>query len=211
MGNFAGTCRTLMCSLQVLTGTRRDGSQQHQFLDAAKAGNFAEVRRMLEEKPDLVNCQPNGRWSALHHAAHKGNLAAVQSLLERGASLTLKTREGLTPVEVASSSIFDHLLYLSLQASEAEEAKGKCSKRCASEEVLRTLTLWRFSPSNLPAGVCLSEEDSQCLICLEDFKEEEELRTLHCCHSFHARCVDGWLTEKSRCCPTCRADCAEAN
>ncbi|CAJ1438997.1 unnamed protein product [Effrenium voratum] len=125
------------------------------------------------EKPDLVNCQPNGRWSALHHAAHKGNLAAVQSLLERGASLTLKTREGLTPVEVASSSIFDHLLYLSLQASEAEEAKGKCSKRCASEEVLRTLTLWRFSPSNLPAGVCLSEEDSQCLICLEDFKEEE--------------------------------------
>ena len=35
--------------------------------------------------------------------------------LRRGASLTLKTREGLTPVEVASSSIFDHLLYLSLQ------------------------------------------------------------------------------------------------
>ncbi|OLP82250.1 hypothetical protein AK812_SmicGene37108 [Symbiodinium microadriaticum] len=90
MGNIAGCCRTLMCSLQILAGSSRrtrdecsGAVNQHRFLDAAKAGNFSQVRNMLTESPELINCQPGGRWSALHHAAYKGNLSAVQNLLER--------------------------------------------------------------------------------------------------------------------------------
>ncbi|CAE7467824.1 ANKRD49 [Symbiodinium pilosum] len=128
MGNLAGACRTLMCSLQVLAGGSRNRARnecylqtdQHRFLDAAKAGNFSQVRRMLSESPELINCQPGGRWSALHHAAYKGNLSAVQSLLELGASTSLRTRDGFTPAEVAASNVFDYLLYVSLQAWNAD-------------------------------------------------------------------------------------------
>jgi len=46
-------------------------------------------------------------------------------------------------------------------------------------------------------------EDSNCQICMEDFEEGDELRTLPCFHLFHAHCVDQWLKEKAMC-PTCR-------
>mmetsp|Transcript_21890 Transcript_21890/g.51307 ORF Transcript_21890/g.51307 Transcript_21890/m.51307 type:complete len:229 (-) Transcript_21890:187-873(-) len=215
MGNIAGCCRTLMCSLQILAGSSRrtrdecsNGAvNQHRFLDAAKAGNFSQVRNMLTESPELINCQPGGRWSALHHAAYKGNLSAVQNLLELGASTTLRTRDGFTPAEVAASNVFEYLLYISLQATAAaDEVKIKTSTSCATEEVLTSLALWRFSPDAIPRGLCEGSDGLQCHICLDDFAVGDELRTLPCRHSFHARCVDEWLQEKSRCCPTCRRD-----
>ncbi|KAM7494915.1 hypothetical protein LguiB_029524 [Lonicera macranthoides] len=43
-----------------------------------------------------------------------------------------------------------------------------------------------------------------CAICLCDFEEGEELRTLpECLHSFHAPCIDMWLFSHSDC-PLCR-------
>jgi len=47
------------------------------------------------------------------------------------------------------------------------------------------------------------EEDMRCQICIEDFSEGDELRTLPCFHLFHAKCVDQWLKVNSIC-PTCR-------
>ncbi|CAE7612647.1 unnamed protein product [Symbiodinium sp. CCMP2592] len=93
---------------------------QHRFLDAAKAGNFSQVRNMLTESPELINCQPGGRWSALHHAAYKVS--------------------------------------------------------CATEEVLTSLALWRFSPDAIPRGLCEGSDDLQCHICLDDFAVGDELR-----------------------------------
>jgi hypothetical protein len=46
-------------------------------------------------------------------------------------------------------------------------------------------------------------EDTNCRICMEDFAEGDELRTLPCFHLFHAHCVDQWLKVNSIC-PTCR-------
>ncbi|RWR90303.1 E3 ubiquitin-protein ligase ATL23-like protein [Cinnamomum micranthum f. kanehirae] len=46
--------------------------------------------------------------------------------------------------------------------------------------------------------------NSNCAICLEDFKEGDRCRVLPSCkHMFHDRCVDAWLNKKKRC-PTCR-------
>ncbi|XP_042896224.1 E3 ubiquitin-protein ligase RNF13 isoform X1 [Parasteatoda tepidariorum] len=43
-----------------------------------------------------------------------------------------------------------------------------------------------------------------CAICLEDFKVNEKLRILPCCHAYHATCIDQWLTENRRICPMCK-------
>merc|ERR1712154_276233 len=48
-----------------------------------------------------------------------------------------------------------------------------------------------------------SAEQTNCQICMEDFEEGDELRTLPCFHLFHAKCVDQWLKVNSIC-PTCR-------
>ena len=46
--------------------------------------------------------------------------------------------------------------------------------------------------------------ESNCLICIEDFKEGEYKRELPKCHHvYHKKCIDKWL-KKSATCPVCR-------
>ncbi|CAL5188383.1 unnamed protein product [Lathyrus oleraceus] len=52
------------------------------------------------------------------------------------------------------------------------------------------------------------EERDTCAVCLGDFEEGEELRTMpECLHSFHVQCIDMWLHSHSSC-PICRASAA---
>ncbi|KAF8396766.1 hypothetical protein HHK36_018398 [Tetracentron sinense] len=49
-------------------------------------------------------------------------------------------------------------------------------------------------------------EDRTCAVCLSEFEEGEELRTLpDCMHSFHVSCIDMWLYSHTNC-PLCRTD-----
>lgn len=62
-----------------------------------------------------------------------------------------------------------------------------------------------FPLSTFESGSTLNET---CLICLDDFKDEEIQVAFHCLHNFHRRCVDELIrTNKSNNnveCPTCR-------
>ncbi|XP_029150686.2 putative RING-H2 finger protein ATL61 [Arachis hypogaea] len=43
-------------------------------------------------------------------------------------------------------------------------------------------------------------EDTQCVICLADYKEREMLRIMpKCDHTFHLSCIDIWLRKQSTC------------
>jgi len=75
--------------------------EQHKFLDKAKAQDWPAVRAMLEEKPDLVNAQPLGRWSAIHQFASSNNTEAVKVLLSFGANKSAITKDGKTVLDVA--------------------------------------------------------------------------------------------------------------
>ena len=43
----------------------------------------------------------------------------------------------------------------------------------------------------------------ECVICMSEIVEEEEVKALECNHSFHKECIDEWLI-RSRHCPVCR-------
>ena len=43
----------------------------------------------------------------------------------------------------------------------------------------------------------------ECSICLETFKEDENLIQLNCNHIFHLHCIDDWLQIQENC-PVCR-------
>jgi hypothetical protein len=78
-------------------------TEQHAFLDLAKLHKWDAVKQAVAEKPNgvLINVQPSGRWSALHQAASCGSTEAVAMLLEQGADVWLKNRDGKTARELA--------------------------------------------------------------------------------------------------------------
>ena len=45
-----------------------------------------------------------------------------------------------------------------------------------------------------------------CAICVEDFREDNDVRVLPCDHVFHPKCVDEWLSNHSSLCPLCKLD-----
>lgn len=77
-------------------------AEQHLFLDYAKQYNFSKVRELVDGDIEYVNAQPSGRWTALHQACHKGDVAMVTYLLDKGADIKVTTRDGQTPKDVAA-------------------------------------------------------------------------------------------------------------
>ncbi|KAK7610637.1 hypothetical protein JOL62DRAFT_612406 [Phyllosticta paracitricarpa] len=52
--------------------------------------------------------------------------------------------------------------------------------------------------------------DQRCLVCLSEYKVDEEARTLvQCGHLFHRECIDQWLTTGRNSCPLCRGQGVE--
>jgi len=49
----------------------------------------------------------------------------------------------------------------------------------------------------------LETQKSHCSICLEEFKEGENVRTLPCFHYYHPDCIDPWL-KTNLLCPVCK-------
>mmetsp|Transcript_23910 Transcript_23910/g.40915 ORF Transcript_23910/g.40915 Transcript_23910/m.40915 type:complete len:259 (-) Transcript_23910:361-1137(-) len=178
---------------------------EHAIIDAAKFNNLQKLQGLILQNPALVNCQPAGRWSALHHAAHKGNAASVRFLLEHGASTSLPNRDGLTPLELALPCVFELLLAPTLASNQAPGlSQPSTSHVCLNEETIQRLPLIEFQCSYDVPNKGGDLESNQCQICLDEFTHGDRLRGLPCAHFFHACCVDEWLRGKSSTCPTCR-------
>jgi hypothetical protein len=67
-----------------------------------------------------------------------------------------------------------------------------------SRDILTNMVKGKFNPNEHPEG-------AECIICMEDYKEEDEVIELPCDtrHFFHAACISGWLKTNNSC-PLCK-------
>ena len=54
------------------------------------------------------------------------------------------------------------------------------------------------------------EELSECVICMQEFKDSDQIAELRCDsrHIFHKKCIEDWLKNNDTC-PTCRRNVKE--
>ncbi|XVE52692.1 hypothetical protein DITRI_Ditri02bG0143100 [Diplodiscus trichospermus] len=101
------------------------------------------------------------------------------------------------------------------QGAAEQEQHGQQEQQSLRHEMLEMTSLENSAAQLIPArkyqkGMGLVDDDGMCAVCLSQFEDGEELRTLpECLHSYHAPCIDMWLYSHSSC-PMCRAD-ATAN
>lgn len=72
----------------------------------------------------------------------------------------------------------------------------------AKENTIARLPTERFRSVK---GRAADDKDNQCCICLERFRDGEEVRRLQCLHIFHTAEIDQWLRQ-NRECPICRTN-----
>ena len=76
----------------------------------------------------------------------------------------------------------------------AYESSGKIAASCTE----------RVRLSRCPIVLCRSCLGPQCLICLDDYEADDDVRVMTCRHAFHKGCVDTWLQTGKNNCPACR-------
>ncbi|XP_045813851.1 RING-H2 finger protein ATL52-like [Trifolium pratense] len=78
-----------------------------------------------------------------------------------------------------------------------------------SSSVVHLIPTHKYRKRNKP-DVVADDDGDTCAVCLGDFEEGEELKTMpECLHSFHVPCIDKWLNSHSSC-PICRASASAA-
>ena len=84
------------------------------------------------------------------------------------------------------------------QLLQLEEQVGNVNKGLSKEKI-------KNIPEK-PFHKALFDDNLECIICMENFEENEKVKQLYCGHIFHGDCIDKWL-EKEKKCPFCKAEC----
>jgi hypothetical protein len=85
---------------------------------------------------------------------------------------------------------------------------GQVKPPVATPEDIENSGLQIIKPSEIEQyagdGQVASNCIDRCLICLDDYEPEDDLRVMSCKHFFHKTCVDKWLQIGRNNCPACR-------
>jgi hypothetical protein len=79
----------------------------------------------------------------------------------------------------------------------------------ASDDHISAFWYWRAEEDDMESideQSMPSREVETCGVCLLDFDDGDQLRTLPCGHRFHRDCIDRWLLEASTTCPVDKRD-----
>ncbi|CAA7057817.1 unnamed protein product [Microthlaspi erraticum] len=85
---------------------------------------------------------------------------------------------------------------------EGHEVLHSGTRRGLDKDVIESFPCFLYSEVK---GLKIGKGGVECAICISEFEDEEKLRWMPPCrHTFHASCIDVWLSSRSTC-PVCRA------
>jgi hypothetical protein len=107
------------------------------------------------------------------------------------------------------NSIFQNMgnIFQSLNIGNMEDIKVSLT-----EEEYNQIVTKKYSECS-ESQSCLTKDDhmnnSCCIICNDDFKDEDIVKITKCKHIIHDECLKPWLLKESKKCPVCRCELGE--
>jgi len=91
----------------------------------------------------------------------------------------------------------------SQQQQQRRQQQPKKTGKPATKQQIERLPIRKIDLEFLKEKSLTTEDYTKCSICIGEYQNEEEVRTLPCLHYFHKECIDQWL-QKNRVCPICK-------
>ena len=79
------------------------------------------------------------------------------------------------------------------------------------ESIIRGLPKFKVDKIFLDTIEKLDDFAKKCIICMEEYKLEDECETLPCFHIFHGHCIEEWFNNNNNNCPVCKNDISNDN
>ena len=110
-------------------------------------------------------------------------------------------RTGSATPEAARGMTLEELLHRFGFEGGDDNLRQGGSRAATPEQIERNTTLTTLDKASVEG---LADNQSTCNICLEEFKEGDDMRRItHCGHTFHSECIERWLGRVASC-PICK-------
>jgi hypothetical protein len=170
--------------------------------DEALARNlqYELSREEMGSNPFFMRVQ--GGISPLNQATH---------LLQQRLALTISQlpadhyqREALVELQrQLSMSASSPLMFLQILESLRNNPEILTPDRGADQSEIEQLPVSNFRRASIDKNAENSDEHLSCRVCLCEYEEGDELRTLPCFHKYHRDCIDRWIVRDKKC-PICK-------
>ena len=100
-----------------------------------------------------------------------------------------------------NSNLFGELFHFHDSGLEGNEDDDSINSKGLSEEKINSFPKNKFEDLN-------KIKEIKCIICLEEYKEGDEITTIPCFHMFHYNCISNWLKNHDMC-PICKTNLNE--
>ena len=95
-------------------------NKETKLINATKKGDLETVKTYLKEGIDINTRDSDNGYSILHWAAEKGQKKIVKLLIEKGANLNAKTKNNLTPLNLADNNFENEISELLIKNGATE-------------------------------------------------------------------------------------------
>jgi hypothetical protein len=194
------------------------GGRGDQNSHARFPGQFGRLQMMMEGNDEVVNyiCPHCGRFSRLRSdiLTNHAEGCAVRLQLELLQLLvTLRALEQPQPIDLSQYSSRFNYTPPSPQPRPATTAFptgtsiGEADNAEEAEPLPPPADLIARPPADGKSRAEIDHDDAQrkCMVCLEHYEKDDDVRLLPCFHMFHTVCVDEWFKAHNTC-PVCRLD-----
>lgn len=120
-----------------------------------------------------------------------------------------------SPSEMSSSSPSEQAMSpCTPEAPRDTESGSRDWLACSPQDAPYEERLDTSAGSSKQVTACICDLESPdavaCAICFEEYEKDDDRIFLPCCHSFHFRCVEEWISTRNTC-PTCRCPVNDQN